>query len=56
LKELQESSGMVTFGTLSENLNKKVSQMAHQLKMRKKQTPVTNASESMSETWRDMGF
>lgn len=56
LKELQESSGMVTFGTLSENLNKKVSQTAHQLKMRKKQTPVTNASESMSETWRDMGF
>jgi hypothetical protein len=56
LKELQKSSGTVSFGSLSDNINKNVGKTALQLKMRKRQTPVTTPSESMSDTWRDMGF
>ncbi len=56
LKELHDSYGSVEFGTLSDNLNRNVSKKAMELKMRKKQTPVTNPSESVSESWRRMRF
>ena len=56
LKEIQESYGSVSFGTLSDKLSKNVSQKALQLKLRKKQTPVTNASKNIIENWRSMSF
>jgi hypothetical protein len=56
LKEIQESYGNVSFGTLSDNLIKKVKDMAPQLNLRKAQTPVTNASEGISDKWRSMQF
>ena len=56
LKELKDSEGMITFGSLSDRIQKNVSQQAVQLKMRKKQTPATNASEQIADTWRDFQF
>lgn len=56
LKELRETLGSTNFGALSDNIKKNVSTQALQLKMRKKQTPTTNASENVAESWRSMGF
>lgn len=56
LKELQESYGNVEFGILADHLNKNVSKTALELKLRKKQTPVANTSEGLSNNWRGMGF
>ena len=51
LQELRESGGISDFGRLSENIRTNVSQKAAELKLRKKQTPSTNASEKI-EDWR----
>jgi hypothetical protein len=56
LKEIQESRGTTNFGTLSDNIKRNVSSQALQLKIRKTQTPITNASENVADTWRTMGF
>lgn len=56
LKEIRESKGNISYGTLADKITSGVSKQASQLKMRKKQTPTTNASESVSETWRNMQF
>ncbi len=56
LKELQESQGSVSYGRLSDNLTKKVSERAPELKLRKPQTPVTNVSDDISGEWRRMTF
>lgn len=56
LKEIQDSEGMITFGALADRIKSNVSQQAVQLKMRKSQTPATNASEQISDTWRNLRF
>ncbi|MBO4800510.1 MAG: leucine-rich repeat protein [Bacteroidaceae bacterium] len=56
LKELRETAGFTNFGKLADNLKKNVSTQALQLKLRKKQTPTTNASEKVAETWRQLSF
>ena len=56
LKSLQYTSGYVTFGELSDLLKVNVSKRAGQLKLRKPQTPTTNASSAISESWRSMMF
>lgn len=56
LKEIKDSEGMITFGTLADRIQENVSQQAVQLKMRKKQTPATNASEQIANTWRNLRF
>ena len=56
IKEIRDSYGEVTFGTLSDNIKKNVSVKAKDLKLRKSQTPATNASESVSDSWRDFQF
>jgi hypothetical protein len=56
LKEMKESTGLISFGELSDNISKKVSQSALQLKMRKQQTPETNASNELTDSWRDLTF
>lgn len=56
LKEIQKSNGDITFGTLSDNIQKNVSNRAVELKLRKKQTPATNASESVADSWRRLHF
>ena len=56
LKEIKDSEGMITFGTLADRLKKNVSQQAPQLKMRKNQTPATNATEQIADTWRELRF
>lgn len=54
LKELRDSNGQVILGNLSDNLQNKVSQTATGLKLRKKQTPSTSASESVANYWRKL--
>lgn len=56
LKSLQETDGNIYFGDLSDNLKSKVSQRAKQLKLRKPQTPSTNASNTLEDTWRNLTF
>ncbi len=56
IKQLQDTYGNITFGQLSDNIQVQVSNQALQLKMRKKQTPTTKASEEIQQTWRDMSF
>lgn len=56
LKELRDNLGNTYFGTLADNLKKNVSSQAMQLKLRKSQTPTTNASEKVAETWRSLTF
>lgn len=56
LKGLRSSAGDMKYGELSDWIQRNVSQQAQMLKMRKRQTPVTNASPDMSETWRDLSF
>lgn len=56
LKAMQDSYGTISFGDLSDDLRAKVSKQAMDLKMRKKQTPMTTPSESAADTWRDLHF
>lgn len=56
LKELQTTQGNENFGTMADRIRANVSTQAPQLKMRKKQTPVTTCSEKIATTWRDMRF
>lgn len=54
LKEIRDSYGDTSLGTLSDNIHNNVKQTAKQLKMRKNQTPSTNASEMVAEYWRNL--
>lgn len=56
LKELQQTEGNSTYGSMSDNIKSNVSLQALQLKMRKKQTPATSCSEKITSVWRDMSF
>lgn len=56
LKALNESNGIISFGQLSDQIQSNVSQTAMQLKMRKKQSPTTTASERYGERWRRLSF
>lgn len=56
LKEIQSTGGTVTFGALSDNIKDNVTRTAPQLKLRKTQTPTTNASDKVNDSWRDMQF
>jgi hypothetical protein len=53
LKELKESNGSITYGRLAHRLEDNVSKIAPSLELRKKQTPTTKLSESLSEEWTD---
>ena len=55
LKELQETQGMVTYGKLTEDIQKHVSQRAPTLEMRKKQTP-KSATTFTNDAWKRMRF
>ena len=56
LKEMQETGGMINFGLLSDRIHRNVSNRAPQLKMRKSQTPATNATPQVADQWRSMQF
>ena len=55
LRAMQESEGYFTFGQLSDYIYNNVTRQAMQLKLRKKQTPQTKASEKATD-WRTMQF
>lgn len=52
LQELRDSNGILPLGRLSDNIHSGVSQKAPQMKLRKSQTPATNASSQISDIWR----
>lgn len=56
LKTLNESVGTVTYGQLADAIKDNVSRTAMQLKLRKSQSPSTNASEAFGEKWRNLRF
>lgn len=56
LKELQDTKGVVSLGTLSDRITNNVSHKAQQLKLRKSQTPSTNASDNLTDYWRALRF
>ena len=56
LKAMQDTYGGISFGELSDQLKTNVSKQALDLKMHKKQTPMTIPSESASYGWREMHF
>ena len=56
LDALKETNGSISFGVLSDRIKKNVSTQAGELKMHKKQTPSTNASDKISDKWRNLSF
>lgn len=56
LKGIQLTNGLVYYGDLANFLKENVSKQALQLKLRKPQTPSTNASGSISELWETLTF
>lgn len=56
LKELQENIGYLTYGKLATDLQKNVSKTAPTLRLRKKQTPTTTASDSILDSWENLFF
>ncbi|MDE6396709.1 MAG: caspase family protein [Muribaculaceae bacterium] len=54
LKELRETGGNLSLGSLTDRVTTNVSQKATQMKMRKKQTPSANASDQMTNYWRHL--
>ena len=55
LKELQNSQGMITYGKLSQDIQKNVSNVAPTLDLRKKQTPRAVSSYD-ADTWKNFSF
>jgi hypothetical protein len=56
LNEIRSSYGNVPFGVLADNLQRKVSDKARTLKLRKKQTPIANSTEKLENNWRTLQF
>lgn len=56
LKALQDSGGDINFGDLSDTVTSNVSTQSKEMKMHKKQTPATNASERIADIWRKLKF
>lgn len=56
LKNIQQTSGVIYFGDLADNLKQQVSNQALQMKLRKPQTPSTNATGNLTEEWRYLTF
>lgn len=56
LKNIQLSNGLIYFGELANNLKQQVSNRALQMKLRKPQTPSTNATGTLSEEWQNLTF
>lgn len=56
LKTLQDTGGDLNYGTLSDNITSNVSLQADNMKIRKKQTPTTNASDKIINVWRRLRF
>ena len=56
LKGIQDTEGQTTLGYLSDYINYNVSKQAPLLKMRKKQTPSTNTSDQVADSWRRLEF
>lgn len=56
LKELRDTKGNVSLGTLTDRVTTNVSQTAPQMKMRKHQTPSAVASDQVGEKWRRLQF
>lgn len=56
LDALKESNGAISYGVLSDRIKKNVSAQAGELKMHKKQTPSTNASDKIANNWRNLSF
>ncbi|MBQ6167126.1 MAG: leucine-rich repeat protein [Muribaculaceae bacterium] len=55
LKELQETQGMVTYGKLTDDIRKHVSNVAPTLDLRKKQTP-KSATTYSTDAWKNLEF
>ena len=56
LKALKDSDGDISYGTLSDEIISNVSLQAANMKIRKKQTPTTNASDKLIDIWRRLRF
>ena len=56
LKNIQQTSGVIYFGDLADNLKQQVSNQALQMKLRKPQTPSTNATGNLTEEWKYLTF
>lgn len=56
LDALKETSGYISYGVLSDRIKRNVSAQATELKMHKKQTPSTNASDKIANNWRGLSF
>ena len=56
LKSLKDTGGAISYGELSDVITKNVRSTATTLELRKPQTPTTNASSNLSESWRYLSF
>lgn len=56
LKSLRDTNGIISLGGLSDKISSGVTTTAPQMKMKKNQTPNTNASENLGDNWRNLRF
>lgn len=56
LKALKDTDGDINYGDLSDKITSNVSLQAANMKIRKKQTPTTNASNKIIDVWRRLRF
>lgn len=55
LKELQETQGLVSYGKLTDDIKKHVSNVAPTLELRKKQTPKSSTTYT-NDSWKSLSF
>lgn len=56
LREIQETGGFATFGSMADRITENVKRQAPQLRLRKPQTPSTHASGQIADNWRTLRF
>lgn len=56
LKEIQNSNGQISMGSLSDNVTRNVRDTAPSLQLRKSQTPTTNSMQDSGKNWRNWTF
>ena len=56
IKEIRDNYGQISFGELSDYIKNNVSRRAKTMKLQKPQTPTTNVTENLTDSWKQLSF
>lgn len=56
IKEIRDNYGQISFGELSDYIKNNVSRRAMTMKLQKPQTPTTNVTENLTDSWKQLRF